>query len=45
MKNKIKTLFAIAAFTFITNTISAQSHKMDSDGRTISNSSGSTVGK
>jgi hypothetical protein len=45
MKKTIKTFIAVAALTLVTSVASAQSHKMDSDGRTISNSSGSTVGK
>lgn len=44
MKNNIKTTIAIAAFSLVSLVSQAQ-HKMDSDGRTISNSSGSTVGK
>jgi hypothetical protein len=43
MKNSIKTFFAIAAFTMISTIASAQ-YKMDSDGRTLRNSSNSSVG-
>ncbi len=44
MKKSIKAMFAIIAFTMI-STVGIAQYKMDSDGRTISNSSGSTVGK
>jgi hypothetical protein len=44
MKKSIKTMFAIVAFTMI-STIGMAQYKMDSNGRTISNSNGSTVGK
>lgn len=44
MKTNIKTVIAIVLFTMI-SVISKAQFKMDSDGRTLSNSSGSTVGK
>ncbi len=44
MKKITKTFFVLTAFLLISTLASAQ-YKMDSDGRTISNSSGSTVGK
>jgi hypothetical protein len=44
MKNSIKTIIATVAFTVISLVSQAQ-HKMDNDGRTLSNSNGSTVGK
>lgn len=44
MKKALKTILAVTAFTFISNFVAAQ-YKMDSDGRTISNSSGASVGK
>ena len=37
-------MFAIAAFSFISTAVMAQ-YKMDSNGRTLSNSGNSTVGK
>ncbi|MBK6836467.1 MAG: hypothetical protein IPG89_20280 [Bacteroidetes bacterium] len=44
MTKTIKTAFAILAFTFVSTVASAQ-HKMDSDGKTLRNSSNSSVGK
>ncbi len=44
MKKFIKSAFAVATFTFI-STIATAQYKMDSDGKTLSNSSNSTVGK
>ncbi len=44
MKNLFKTIAAVIVFTVVSNVASAQ-YKMDSDGRTISNSSGASVGK
>ncbi len=44
MKKTIKTFFAVMAFTMISNFGMAQ-YKMDSDGKTLRNSSNSSVGK
>ena len=44
MKKNIKAILAITAFTFVTTVTMAQ-YKMDSNGKTISNSSNKTVGK
>jgi hypothetical protein len=44
MKTLIKCVFAATALLFITATAAAQ-YKMDSNGKTISNSSNKTVGK
>lgn len=44
MKKSMKTVMAIIVFTMVSVVANAQ-FKMDSDGRTLSNSSGSTVGK
>ncbi|MBL7883575.1 MAG: hypothetical protein JNL69_05875 [Bacteroidia bacterium] len=44
MKNTLKTVIAILAFTFVSSVASAQ-YKMDSDGKTLRNSSNSSVGR
>jgi len=44
MKNTLKTALTILAFTFISSVASAQ-YKMDSDGKTLRNSSNSSVGR
>lgn len=44
MKRPIKSAFIAAAFLFI-STITAAQYKMDSNGKTISNSSNKTLGK
>ena len=44
MRTQIKKIMATIAFVCISTLVSAQ-YKMDGDGRTLSNSSGSTVGK
>lgn len=44
MKRKLKSLFALFALTLMTNIAFAQ-YKMDSDGKTIRNSSNSAVGR
>ncbi len=44
MKTSIKTSLAILAFTLVSTVASAQ-YKMDSDGKTLRNSSNSSVGK
>lgn len=44
MNKTLKTAFAILAFTLVSTVASAQ-YKMDSDGKTLRNSSNSTVGR